>query len=150
MSTQISAIYDAIYARVISLLTNHKELRNPRLISANDSLFLTQGLGINLGAVTNTNRELACRLSLQRQLVITNTLAVNATERNVTIRKNAEKQLLEDQLIVLKNFEGDPTLSGVTDSIRFLFDNGIEEVFAESGNFIMIQSTFDFEYFIPL
>lgn len=148
--SKISQIHDAIYARVISLLPNHKELTNPRFMEQNDALYLRKGFAINITSGENTNRDFACSLSYRRTLLLTNTLQVFGTDRDTTLRKTTEKNLLEDQFLLIKDIEKDPTLNQVTNQINFLSDNGIQEVFFEQGSFLMIQSQINFEYFEDL
>ncbi len=148
--SQITTIYDAIYTRVATLLPNHKELKVPRFIELNDTLFLKKGFAVSIGAAINTNRVFACKLSLQREVTLTNTLQIFATDRDATTRKTVEKQLLEDQFLLIKNIEQDPTLTQVTNQINFISDNGIQDIFIEADSFIMIQSLINFEYFEDL
>ena len=144
--SKITTISDNIRLRVATILSDHKKLPNNRLIEENDNLFLSKGYAISLGAGNNTNRLMACKLSIQRSAIITITRAHFGVDRDTTVRDTLEKNLLEDQFLIIKDLEKDPDLDGDTARFVYLGDNGIEEVFVEQGHFLMVQSTFDFEY----
>lgn len=145
--TQISTIVDAFYTKVADLLPNHKELRNTKRLDQNDTLYLSKGFAISFGPMENSKRYISCKISLKREVTITNTMQVFATDRDVTSRKTVEKSLLEDAYTLIHWVEDDPTINDTLTQCQFVSDNGIEEVFNEQGSFLMIQSLFTFEYF---
>jgi len=150
--TKISTIHDTIYSRVAATLTDHKELWDPFVIENNDKLVLQKGYGILLGTGSAGDRLVGCSTSLDREVVIANTLAVFGPESNVSIRKTAEKALYENQFKLIKAFEEDPDLSNLTNNFIFRSDSGIEFIFVteERADYIMLQSLFSFSYFETL
>jgi hypothetical protein len=147
--TNISIIYDAIDSFLIANFPDHKKMDNPYSPDLNNDKILNKGFGFYLGAANNSNRVLDCSISIERQVLIHLTRVNRGTERDVSIRQNAEKELLEDHRLLLNNILKDNSLSS-TESIisRFEYqtDNGIEFVFSERGNFLLLTSIFDLEY----
>lgn len=151
MTTKISDIFDAIYTRVSTTLSDHKELYNPYLIGANDKLSLTKGYAILIGECRAGNRVIGCQTSLDRSVSITNTLAIFGQGNNPVTRKSTEKDLFENQFKLIKSFEQDHDLNLLTSNFIFENDGGIEFVFIEDRtDYIMLQSTFTFTYFESL
>ena len=144
--SKITTIIDNIRTRVATILPTHKELPNNRTIGENDTLFLSKGRAVSIGPGANTNRLVGCKLSIQRIVTVTITRAHFGVDRDTTVRNNLEKNLLEDQFLIIQDLEKDPDVDGVTARMVYSSDNGIEEVFGEQGHFLMIQTIFDFEY----
>lgn len=150
MSTKITTIYDAIYTKVDGLMTDHTELPRPFAIDENDDLFLRKGYAIYIGPAVQNPRHATCNYWVQRNLIITNTLSIYGADTNKTIRKTAEKNLLENQILLIDGLEKDITLGDTLNNLRFVSDNGIEFIYADQKNYLMLQSTFSFEYFESL
>ncbi len=148
--SKISTIVDNIRTRVGTVLSDHKQLFNNRIIEENDTLFLSKGYAVGLGPGTNSNRLLSCKLSVLRTATITITRAHFGVDMDVDVRNTLEKDLLEDQYLIINDLEKDPDLESVVASIKYQSDNGIEEVFTAQGHFLMVQSIYEFEYFEDL
>lgn len=151
--SNISTAFDAIKAKMQTLFTEvngYYQLANPYDVEENTITMHEKGWGVALGAGANTNRELSCRLSVQRSISIILTRRRYANELDITPKEDAEKALLEDQYTLIKAMENEFALnnnvSGIT---RFTFssDGGIESVLAESDAFIKLVSVFELEYF---
>lgn len=148
--SKISTIIDNFRTRMATILPDHKELRHVRAIEENDELFMAKGQAVAYGFGSNTNRNLSCRLSKVINVVATVTRAVRGHDRDVETRIEAEKDLLEDQLLIIKDIEKDASLDSITARIAYVSDNGIEEIFVGKGHYLMIQSNFELEYFEEL
>lgn len=154
--TAISSIYDAIEDSLTALYPDptYKKLDRPDLIEENSALSLNRGWGFQVSAGTNTKRKIGCKLSIEREFIITNTIVQRGTARDITIKESAEKTLLEDQFKVIKEFETNPkiaeSVSAYVGKFEFQGDNGIELIFDGKTNFIMIRSSFIMEYFEDL
>lgn len=144
--SSISNIHDNLYTLVAATLTNHAELRRPTNIELNSDLFLKKGFGISVSSAVRGTRNISCRYWLQRDFIITNTLAIYGTDTSNTIRKIAEKTLLENQKLLITALETDNTLSGYCNNLRFVNDAGIEFIHVDEKDYIMLQSTFTLEY----
>lgn len=149
--TTLTNIYNAVDTALDSVWgSTHTELVNPFVVELNESLALNRGYGFYFGPGANTRRQLSCQLSIEREIVVINTMINRGTERDVAIRKTAEKQLLEDQFALIDYLETEPTIHGLVSKLEFNSDNGIEFVFDEKFNYIYIESSFSMEYFEDL
>lgn len=146
MST-ISTIVDTIRTRLATVLPSHKKLKNNSNIILNDTLFLAQGQTLQVSSAFNTNRVLGCQLSLTRSVVVSITRQSYGTLRDDALRETTEKALLEDHYLVVKDLEKDPDLNSTCARFVYVSDTGIQEIFIEELQFLMIQITFEFEYF---
>lgn len=148
MSTTISNIYDELYLLLPALFPSKKALADSYNIYNNDEFFLADGFGIYVGPASNTRREVACRLSISRQITITLSKAPYAGHKDLDKIKIAEKALLEEHLTLVKDFSKNNTYPYLTSVKRnFIGDSGIERVFGESRSYLSIRLTFEIEYF---
>ena len=146
--TTIQGILNTKLATVFPL--PHRKLTNPFWIDQNDALTLNRGYGFYLGFGSNTNRYVGCNLTLQRQVIVTNTVVNRGTDRDIQIRESAELLLLEDQFNLIKAIELDSSLSGNTAKFTYTNDNGIESIFLGQNNYLKITTSFVMEYFEDL
>jgi len=145
--SNITAIFDVIDSTLDAMfLPTSKKLVNPYVPEQNDDKSLARGFGFYIGSGVNTNRQLGCFASIRRYVTIINTIVNRGTERDIVIRQTSEKQLLEDQFKLIKELENDPSLSAVVAKMVYLSDNGIEQVYGQDNNYLMIQTTFEMEY----
>lgn len=147
--SNISTIYDAIVDLLEATFPDHKKMDNPYAPDLNNDRLLTKSFGIYMSGASNSNRVLDCSLSIQRQVVIHLTRINRGTERDKDIRLSAEKALLEDHFTLLNTFYQATALDSVNSSVAnfsYESDNGVEFVFAEKNNFLLITSTFTLEY----
>ena len=144
---KISDIYDALYTAVGSALTGHAELENPVDVEQNNALSLRKGYGISFGpAVLMDDRFASCLFAVRRTVTISNTLEIYGHDVNKTIRKTAEKALLGNQEALVKAIEANGELTGLVNNMRFSSDDGIEYIYSEQKNYVMMKTTVDFEY----
>jgi len=145
--SNFSSLYDAIVTRVVTVLPSHTRLPNPYKISENAEPFLRQGWGIAMGSATNTNRELSCRLSIRRDFTISITRKFYALESNVANKESVEKQLMEDMILLVRDFYNNTSLPGVLGIVGYENDSGINYVLSEKDNFFVLPITFSVEHF---
>jgi hypothetical protein len=146
--SKASDSYDALKARVAAVLPNHFVLPNPYFPEQNSENALRQGQGIKFATALNSRRSLSCQMSVSRQVEVIITRKYYGSELMVANKTNVEKLLFEDQYLVIKEIEKDPTvaISSVVVQTRFENDSGIEFVFNENKPFLMIRSLFSIEY----
>jgi len=151
--SNISTAFDQIKLRMQTLFPSGDgwvQMANPYEPEQNTLAVMNKGWGIALGPGTNTNRNLSCKLSVQRSISVTIMRRRYANELDIDPKETAEKALLEDQYILIKDFEKTPALNNSTSGItRFQFasDAGIENVFAGEEAFIKLVTTYELEYF---
>jgi len=152
--SNISTAYDEIRDLLIATLPNHKELINPYVVELNDEITLTKAFGLAFGEGLNTELQLACRLSISRnmRIILTKKIFAGNLMRSADgskVRRDTEKELFEDQYLVIKALEESPTItdSGVITDCKFTSDNGLEFVRIDKIDHIMLTSTFELKYF---
>lgn len=144
--SQISDIYDSINTFLdASYDASGRALTNPYSIEENDDITLKRGYGFYMG----TGRDqgtMGNMIALEREMVVTLTLETAALEHKNGKRMTAEKQLLEDAALMVKALHNDPAVNEKVSGIIYQSDNGIEFIYGEKTNFIMIQSRFLITY----
>lgn len=152
--SNISDALDEIRAVVIATLPNHVEMINPYVPELNDDLTMESSWGIRAADGLNTNLQLACRMSIDRSVSIHLTRKIFSGQlmrgaEAVVIRRDAEKNLLEDQYLVVKALEQSPTItdSGVITKFVFQSDSGPQFVRTERSDMLILTSVFTLSYF---
>lgn len=138
----------ALEARIITVLPNHFELSNPYAPEQNSEHMLKQSWGLRGRSGNNSLRNLSCRVSIRRTIEIVLTRKYYAAEMNRAAKKQTEYDLWEDQFLIIKDIEKDPTLnnSSAVTQFGYVSDGGIEYVFSNDKPYLMIVSQFDLEY----
>lgn len=146
--SQVSTIYDAVYSELSTALSDHLRLYNsyPGEIDQNDITVLRKGYGVYWGAGVPSQRYGTCQYSILRQITVTNTLETFANDIVNTRRDVAEKNLLENQRIIIDTLHSDESLGGLVYNMSFVGDSGFIKVFPDRNDVIMLQSNFEFEY----
>lgn len=148
MTTAISTAYDEIVTVLNSLYgSTHKQLENPYILEDNDELTLRRGYGFVLQNATNTNRLLSNVASIQREVNIILTIKWRGTQKDVSLRQTAEKQLLEDHFLLIEYFTANAGMN-ISQVWKMVYngDSGLEFIFTDKQNYIGIQSNFSLEY----
>lgn len=144
----VSTMFDNLKTRVVAVLgAEFADLPDAYDIEENPALLLKKGFAIGFGPGLNTKRTQSRLMSISRQMVITVTRALDATELDSSGKQATAKQLLEDLKLVMADLETNQTLNNGLTIAGFENDGGIESVKAEGENFLMIQGTFSVEYF---
>ena len=147
MST-ISTLFDTIKSAATATLSSHYVLSNPYNPEENDELSLNQGVGVAFGSGQKSDREIDNHLWIRRSFSIVVTRRFFATELNTSDKETTEKDLFEDQKLLIIKMMQDP-LVGISNSVAkliFISDNGIETIFGEADNFLKLVSNFEVEY----
>lgn len=142
MST-ISSMHDALITRLETVLSGHLRLTNPYDLEQNPERFLNQGYGLAFGAGENTKQIIDCMLSMRMDINISITRQFVGQETDAAGKATVEKNLFEDQLLVIKDFCNNISIG----TIDFNGHNGIEFIVAEKSNFLALRSTFSIIYF---
>lgn len=143
--SNFSNLYDAIVDRIEAVLPNHTRLTNPYAVEQNPEGLLRQGWGLGLGAGSNTNRELSCRISIARDFNIVLSRKFYAKESDVENKAAVEKDLFEDLILLVRDFCDNSALPGALGIVSYTSDGGIEQVFGEKDNYLVLRTTFSVE-----
>lgn len=144
--TVVSNVYDAIRTAVQTLFPNKRELSDAIVIDNNDDLTLNDAYGIHFAFGNNTFRLVGCRYSLQRSVSIILTRMIRGTHKDIAKIIEIEKYLLEDQRTLVADFSENQNIGAVTIKRNYVSDGGIERIFTDKKNYIMIETTFEVEY----
>lgn len=143
-------LYDGIKTRIETVLpsaSGYMRLYNPYELNRNPENILRKAWGIAIGSAVNTNRELSCRISIRRDLTVTLTRKAIATDNDSVSKTNTEKDLVEDQLLLIKDFCDNSDLPNTIGIVEYVSDTGVTRIFDEKENFLALQTTFTVEYF---
>jgi hypothetical protein len=143
MSTAITALYDGM----VTILGNtfaaptYKKLVNPYVPELNDALSLARGYGFIIGPKQARPDKLGRYEGFNAEITVIQTIINRGTDRDITIRETAEKNLLEDQFNLIDYFRlNTAPISKIWD-ISYESDNGLEFVFTDKQNYVMIRTT---------
>lgn len=146
--SKISTIREDLETIIDGLLTGYQKIPNPYELEKISNVILRKGYGIAFGPGANTNRQLGCQLSVDREFAIILTREVAATEHNAEARETVEKSIFEDQYLIIKAIEKDADLLGSSAAnARYVSDNGLEYVGLENSRYFVLVSNFSTEYF---
>jgi hypothetical protein len=149
MSTRISSAYDQMIARIAAVLTSHARLPNAYAIEKNIEPHLALGYAVAIGPASGSRLN-AGQMIIRREFSVTITRRFQALQADASTKATAEKQLMEDQMLVIKDFESNSTLNDQVTMISYVSDSGIGTVFTDKGQFLILTTTFQAQYLEPL
>lgn len=147
--SEVSTVYDALITRIEAVLTGHYRLSNAYKIEENPSTFLRIGYAVGIGAATNSLRPTASNgcISIERTFPVTITRRYAALETNAAAKATTEKQILEDVLLLVKDFQSNTSLTNGNRVVKFVSDNGINYVETDTDKFMYTTADISIEYF---
>lgn len=148
--SKISDIHSAMVVRLEDLYPEHKRLPNPYKPFENNELFLKKGFGVAMNGATSPRPILSCQMSVQREITIVLTRKYFAKESDAEGKAATELELMEDQYLLLKDFDKDTTLNETAIMTKFVSDSGIQYVSTETDRYMMIETVFTVDYFEDL
>lgn len=151
MSSKISTIYDAIVTRLGVVFPNHTRLSSSYQLELNPEDWLSLGYALQINSGANSNLHVGCILDIERTVTVAITREFKALELDVGPKATTEKDLLEDQYLLINDFEkvfslNDPSVS----AFQFVSDSGIQSVFPDKNSFLKIESIFRIKYWEDL
>lgn len=142
----IADVYQRLIEVVAETFTDKVELTNPYILDDNPDIMLKNGFGVAILPTTNLNRATSCLYSIGRDVEITFTRQIFGTNRDHKERQAIEKELMQDQLNLIKAIDNDGQLNDLLANSEFFGDNGIEFIFNDRNNFIALTNNFTIEY----
>lgn len=141
----ISTAHSTIVTRLGSVLTGYTRIPNPYQVEFNPEPLLKKGYGVKVGPAINTNLQIA-DLTLGRDFTVVLSRKVDAHEHDAAARGTAEKSLMEDLLLVIKDLVTNSGLNGdsVVTSTNYQGDSGISFV---GEGIIYTEAEFRVDYF---
>lgn len=148
--SNFSTLYDNMKTNIGTVLSAHTWLSEAQVIGENNEQSLRKGYAIQIGSGVQGDLHIGCDVSIVREITITITREHFALELNRDQKYTVEQALLDDQLLVIKEIEKDPAqsygISAQVANLKFLGDSGIERIFEDKKNFLMIRSVFSLTY----
>ena len=143
--SKITDNFDTIVTRVGIVLSSHKRLMNPYNLELNDDPLLKKGWGVKFGSMVNQGGVIGTQISFDRSIIVVITREAIARESDRATRSGTEKDLLNDQLLVIKD------ICNTINLIGFVGDAGIEFVFGDAKqSFLGIKTEFSDKTFESL
>jgi hypothetical protein len=144
MST-ISTIYDTMLADIATQLPNALKLWHAYRLEENGGPILLNGFGVRVGPAENTKRMVCPRVSIRRSMGVILTRKLYQRDMDADVKTSVEKDILEDQLLLIKHFESNPTVGGAM-NVQFESDTGVSFVNTTDEEFMALETTFTVEY----
>lgn len=146
--SKISDIVDNFRTELANQFPDHFEHFNPYIIEQNDDHTLDKGYSFFPGPAENTDEFVGCKASIGRTFTVNLTRRYFGTPEDASERIATEKEIFEDQRLLINLFEKMPELNGDDLSlVQFLGDNGIELIVGESISHLAVISRFNIRYF---
>lgn len=147
MSTDFSTGYDAIVARIATLLPDHHRLPDAKALDKNPDTFLKQGWGWGLAeGGQNTFRFLSCKLSMGINFTLAITRKSFALELDPVKASQAEKDLLEDLRAILTDIEQNNFNIAGSPLLKLVDFSGVLPVKTESDSYLSIVINVNAEF----
>jgi hypothetical protein len=145
--SKITSIFDQLKTVISTELPTYKQIPNPYELEAASNVMLAKGYGLAFGAGSNTERQLSCQLSIEREFGVLLTRQMSYTEHDAANRNSLEKTIFEDQYKLIKAIEKNSSLAQLVAKVAYASDSGIEFLGLESGRYLTLFSAFTCEYF---
>ena len=148
--SNLTDLYTAMKTRLGTVLSAHSWLPESLIIDDNSEQALRKGYTLLIGPGSQADKAICEYVTMNREIFVVITREHFALEQDRDAKYTVEQAILDDQLLVIKEFEGDPSVAyALTQNIanlRFISDGGIERVFEDKKNFYMIRSVFNVYY----
>ena len=145
----ISNVYSTMLTRIAAAisLASQDRIPNPYRLELNGGPYLARGFAVLIGPAVNTNRVIGSKVSIQRQMDVVLTRQFFALASDPAAKSETELALLEDQILIIKDFESDSTLDGTVAKTSYAGDSGIQSILGDDEQFISVTTSFQIEYF---
>ena len=144
--SNITTIYDNIDTILSALFSAKTEIPNPRKLSDNNENYLKDGYGFYFAGAGLPSFDLSHFQGYSREIVIVLARNIYRVDNDTSVYKTAEKNLLEDQVVLINSLADDRTMDDLITSVEFTGDSGVEFTFDDKYNFMYLSTTFDLEY----
>ena len=144
MSTKFTSVYDSLRTAITGVLTTHRELNNPYILTDDADIMYDKAWTLAIGSAENTRRSQCPYLTIGREFNLILAHKYNAPHRDIASRITAEKAILNYQLDVLKVLEYYTTSDIV--KVSYISDNGIEFLGGDRIGYLILQTLISVEY----
>lgn len=139
----ISDLYDGMQTILSTTFPTptYKQLVEPVILEMNDSLSLARGWGFYIGPKSGLTLTTGRYQEFEVQIIVRQTVFNRGSFRDLAIRQVAEKTLLEDQFTLVDYFMQNTAPIAKVWRIDYSEDAGLELVFQDKQNYVMITTT---------
>lgn len=148
MSTKITALFDALVAKIEATFVGIRRLANPYDLDAAPGVFLQYGYGVAFGPGRDPKQDISCQMQVIRDFSITFTRLVSTTDNNASARGATEKTMFENQLTLIKAINADITLNGIVADVQWQNDTGLQLMTPSdaAGRYYVLTNVFQTRY----
>ena len=144
MSTKFTTVYDSLRTVITTVLTTHRELNNPYILTEDADIMYDKAWTLAIGGAQNTQRSQCPYLTIGRDFNLILAQKYSAPHRDITSRLTAEKAILNYQLDALKALENYTSVDIL--KISYQNDNGIEFLGGDRIGYLVLQTLINVEY----
>jgi hypothetical protein len=144
MSTKFTSVYDTLRAAIAGVLTTHRELNNPYILTEDVDIMYDRAWTLAIGGAQNTQRSSCPYITIGREFNLILAQKYSAPQRDIAARLTAEKALLNYQLDALKILESTTSVDIL--KINYQSDNGIEFLGGDRIGYLVLQTLINVEY----
>lgn len=144
--SSLSTIYDSFQSLIETELPAYKKIPNPYFPDTTGNLLSIKSYGIVLGAGFNTERYVGCKITIQRTFQIILLQQITTTDHNLVAKATIEKQMFEDQWILINALEKDTTLAQSSIKTKYTTDSGLQFLDGDRNKYFLLISDFESEY----
>lgn len=132
--SKISQIVDKLSEVVEACIPGVTEIPNPYEPEVNNDLYLQNGYGVGFADSTNTNRNLGNKISIEREFMVMLFRIVAATPQDTAAIKTSAKDLLEDELKIIKAIESNRDLDKIAINAQYTGSGSVEFLAGDTGD----------------
>jgi len=144
--SRISTVYDTLVTTLTALYPSHVRLPQPYKPEENNKIYLRKGWGIVMAAGENDQINISCEVHVTRTFNVVLTRQYFGLEHDVSTKEDVEKDLMEDQFLLINEVESNVTQNEMLTSASYVSDNGIEFVLQGSDRFLILNTTLAVKY----
>ncbi len=149
--SKISTIHTALISIIGTTLfpeaSGYFRLPNPYKLEKNPDIYLSQGWGLRIDEATNPRRQLSKSLTIDRVVRVPMTRKLYALAEDPVGRADAEKLLLEDHFLLVKQLETNATINESAINANYISDSGVQMVRDTEDTFLFLETVFTVQYF---
>jgi hypothetical protein len=144
--TQISNIIDRFSTLIEGQVSGVTQIPNPYEPEGNSDLWLNNGYGVGYGSADVDRREVGCKIYLRREIIVMLLRRVEANENDASGVEAIAKNVMEDELKIIKAVENDNTLNGNAIDASYIDTTPLEYLVGDRGRYFILNIGFSVLY----
>jgi len=147
--SKITDVFNEIHTRINALLPDHNRLSDPYDIDKNNSLWLKLGYGVSINEGQFKEEGIlnaGCKYATTRAFDVHITRKFYAFEHAGAQKDDVALQIMEDLVIITKDFLLNSTLNDGSSTTNISGDGGIFKIIVDKDNFLASTITVVVDY----